>query len=290
MCIRDSAGSDQHGGGAVVDRAGVARGDVPLDLREALGEGGVVVGGLEAGEDLWGAAGPYALVACDAVQRCDLGVEEARLPGGGGLVVRGDGELVHPRPGEGPLGGDEFRADALGSQAVRVALGDSRAERVLPGGHVGPHRHPAHRLHPAGDDQVVRARDHALRGEVHGLLGGAALAVHRGRRDRLGQAGRENGVAGGVHGLLADLVDGAADDVVDQLRVDARALDQGAQGVGEELYRVDVGEGAVRLALADGGAYGFDDDCVAHGAGLLGRLATRAQEERSTQRAGATSE
>jgi hypothetical protein len=34
---------------------------------------------------------------------------------------------------------------------------------------------------------------------------------------------------------------------------------------------VDVGEGAVGLALPDGGAYGFHDDCVTHGAGLLGR-------------------
>jgi hypothetical protein len=37
---------------------------------------------------------------------------------------------------------------------------------------------------------------------------------------------------------------------------------------------MDVREGAVRLALAHRGAYGFDDDCVTHGAGLLGRRAT----------------
>jgi hypothetical protein len=103
---------------------------------------------------------------------------------------------------------------------------------------------------------------------VHGLLGGAALAVHRGRGHRLGEVRGQGGVPGGVHGLLADLVDGAADDVVDQRRVDAGAFDEGAQGVGEELDRVDVREGAVRLALADRGAYGFDDDCVTHGAGL----------------------
>jgi hypothetical protein len=34
--------------------------------------------------------------------------------------------------------------------------------------------------------------------------------------------------------------------------------------VGEELHGLDMGEGAVRLALADGGAYGFDDDGVTH--------------------------
>ncbi|GAA3150872.1 hypothetical protein GCM10017687_80610 [Streptomyces echinatus] len=124
---------------------------------------------------------------------------------------------------------------------------------VLARRHVGPHRHPAHRLHATGDDEVIGAGQHSLRGEVHGLLGGTALAVHGGRRDRLGEAGGEDGVAGGVHGLLADLVDGAADHVVDQRGVDAGALDQGAQGVREELHGVDVGEGAVRPALADGG-------------------------------------
>jgi hypothetical protein len=35
--------------------------------------------------------------------------------------------------------------------------------------------------------------------------------------------------------------------------------------VGEEFHGVDMGEGAVRLALADGGAYGFDDHSVTHG-------------------------
>lgn len=38
--------------------------------------------------------------------------------------------------------------------------------------------------------------------------------------------------------------------------------------MGEELQRVDVGEGAGRPALADGNAYGFDDHCVTHGVPL----------------------
>ncbi|GAA1227763.1 hypothetical protein GCM10009646_14740 [Streptomyces aureus] len=41
--------------------------------------------------------------------------------------------------------------------------------------------------------------------------------------------------------------------------------------MGEEFDGVDMSERSVRLALPDGGAYGFDDDCVTHGAGLLGR-------------------
>ncbi len=259
---------DQHGRCAVVDRTGVAGGDVPLDLRETLGEGRVVVGGLEAGEDLDAAGGAYALVARDAVEGRDLGVEAAGVPGLGGLVVGGDGEGVHPLPGERPLGGDQLGADALRNESLKVAGGDAGAEGVRAGRHVGPHGHPAHRLDPAGDDEIVRPGHDALRGEVDGLLGGTALAVHGGRGDGLGEAGRQEGVAGGVHGLLADLVDGAADDVVDQHRVDTRAFDEGPQSVREELHGMDVREGAVRPALAHGGAYGFDDDCVTHGADL----------------------
>ncbi|GAA1431975.1 hypothetical protein GCM10009601_52130 [Streptomyces thermospinosisporus] len=43
--------------------------------------------------------------------------------------------------------------------------------------------------------------------------------------------------------------------------------------MGEEFDGVDVGEGAVGLALADRGAYGFDDDCVTH---VRASLAVRA--------------
>jgi len=72
-------------------------------------------------------------------------------------------------------------------------------------GHVGAHGHPGHVLDPAGDHGVVRPRHHALRGEVGGLLRGAALAVDCGAGDRLGQACGQPGVPGDVGGLLAHL-------------------------------------------------------------------------------------
>lgn len=125
---------------------------------------------------------------------------------------------------------------------------------------------------PPHDHHVVGAGDHALRGEVHGLLGRAALAVDGRGGHGLREARRQDGVPGGVHGLLGDLVDRAADDVVDLRGVDPGAADEGAQGVGEEFDGVDMSERPVRLALPDGRAYGFDDDCITHGAGLLGRM------------------
>ncbi len=48
------------------------------------------------------------------------------------------------------------------------------------------------------------------------------------------------------------------DDVVDPLGIDAGAVDQGLQRVGQQVGRVPVGQGA--LALADRRADGVDDD------------------------------
>ena len=53
-----------------------------------------------------------------------------------------------------------------------------------------------HDLHAAGDDHVHRLRHHRLGGEVHRLLGGAALAVDGGGGHGLGPAGGEHGGGG----------------------------------------------------------------------------------------------
>lgn len=64
-------------------------------------------------------------------------------------------------------------------------------------------------------------------------------------------------------GLLADLGDGAPDDIVDSAGIEAVALREGGQDMGGEIDGVDPGEGTA--ALADGGSYGIDDHCVTHG-------------------------
>ena len=54
------------------------------------------------------------------------------------------------------------------------------------------------------------------------------------------------------------------DDVVDFDGIDTGALDEFAQAVGEQVDGQHVVQCAVGLALADGGAYGADDDGVAY--------------------------
>ena len=86
-----------------------------------------------------------------------------------------------------------------------------------------------HVLQAAGDDEVLGAGHDALRGEVHGLLRGAALPVDGHAGHVVGQPGDQPGGAGDVAGLRADGVAAAHDHVVDGARVDAGALDEGLE-------------------------------------------------------------
>ena len=111
-------------------------------------------------------------------------------------------ERVHLVAVDRPLVGDQLGRDALRHQPalVGVARAEPRAERVavLAVGHRRAHRHPGHHLDTAGDDDVVRAGDHALGREVRGLLARPALAVDGRAGHRLGPPGGEHGVAGDV--------------------------------------------------------------------------------------------
>lgn len=68
---------------------------------------------------------------------------------------------------------------------------------------VGAHRHPAHRLHAAGQHQVIPARTHLLRGGVDGLQAGRAepVELHTAGGDR--HARCQHCGAGDVAALVA---------------------------------------------------------------------------------------
>ena len=76
-----------------------------------------------------------------------------------------------------------------------------------------------------------------LGGEVHGLLGGAALAVDGGAGHVLGEAGDQPAGAGDVARLRADAVDVAEHHVVDGGGVDAGPLDERLDRVGRRDRR-----------------------------------------------------
>ena len=137
-------------------------------------------------------------------------------------------------------------------------LRERRREAVLLADqHRGGDRDRAHVLHAAGDDEVLGAGHHALRGEVHRLLRRAALPVDGHAGHVVGQPGHQPRRAGDVAGLRADRVAAAEDHVVDGARVDAGTAHQRGQRVRGEVGGVHRGERAA--ALADRGADGVDD-------------------------------
>jgi hypothetical protein len=185
--------------------------------------------------------------------------------------VRLVGEPLHVLAGQVPVAGDHLGAVELGDLGVAVAARPARgagegalgeAER-RGGGHRRRDRDLRHVLHAARHDQVGRPGQDGLRGEVHGLLRGAALPVDGDAGDLLGEAGGEPAGAGDVAGLRADGVDAAEHDVLDGGRVDLRPVHEGGEDVRAEVGGVHPGEPAA--APPDGGADGVDDVCLGHG-------------------------
>ena len=102
------------------------------------------------------------------------------------------------------------------------------------------------------------------RGEVDGLLGGAALAVDGGGGGLDREPGLEPGVAGDVDALLAELLHAAGDDVLDLGGVDPGPLDDLAVGLGEQVRGMGVLVVALLLvAAADRRARRLDDHDLA---------------------------
>ena len=87
--------------------------------------------------------------------------------------------------------------------------------------------------------------------------------VTDGHVDRV--AGREPGLAARRAGLLAGLADAADHEVLDGPGVDAGAVHQSGEGLGEQVDAVQAGQGPALLAASHGGADGIDDDGLGHG-------------------------
>ena len=94
---------------------------------------------------------------------------------------------------------------------------------------------------------------------MHGLLARPALAVERRARQADRQARSEQGVPGDVARLLASLDGATDDDVIEPVGVDAGAVDEVGEGVGEQVDGMPVAQ--LAAAPPDGGANGVDDDC-----------------------------
>jgi NAD(P)H-dependent flavin oxidoreductase YrpB (nitropropane dioxygenase family) len=226
-----AAGRDEQGGGAVGDLAGQGGGD-PAACAQRLEGGHLVQGGVAAG----------ALVLGHVLIRDDLGAERAVVDRADGSLVAGQGVALHLGAADPPLVRDQVRGAELGDLLGAVPLAPALAvgEGAF-GAHGGTDGDLAHVLHAARHDQAGGAAEHGLGGEVHRLLGRAALPVDGDAGYRLGQARGQPRGAGDVAGLGADRVHAAEYDVVDGGRVDLGAGQQFFYDVRAEIGRVRRG-------------------------------------------------
>jgi hypothetical protein len=180
------------------------------------------------------AGGPGRAVGADLgrLDGGDLAVEAPLGLGPRRVLLGCQGEGVDVLTGDAPTLGDALcRAELVGHVGgIALRARDPRAVE-----HVHAETHSAHGLDAAGDAHVDGTRRHQPGEEVVRLLGGAALAVHRGGRRLEGQAGAQPGVAGDVRGLLPGLGDAATDDLLHVGRVDPRPLDDLDLSGGEDV-------------------------------------------------------
>lgn len=180
-------------------------------------------------------------------------------------------ELLLVEAADTPLGGDHLGADELVHRLVPVP----RPPPLAP--HKRPLREPQrgcgppggeadgdlrHVLNTARDHQVLRARQHTLRGEVHGLLRRTALPVDRHPRHLLGQPRRQPARPRDVTGLRPHGVQAAEDDVLDGGRVDSAARDQSLQHMCPQVGGMHPAQAT--FTPPDGRTDRFDDVGLGH--------------------------
>src|SRR5215470_9172451 len=253
-----------HGGSAVIDAGGGARGD-----RAFLLEGGLQLGHrIERGamtRIFVGVDDDVALAGLDG-DRDDLVLELAGLLRGLGLLLRLDRELVLLGAGDLPLPRDVLGGVAHvvavegipqavldhGVDQLEAAHLDAAAQILRVRGH-------AHGFLAAGHHDVRIAVKQRLITQRHGAQTGTAKLVDAPGRALHRNAGRDRGLAGRVLALRRGQ-DLTHDDFGDPCGLDSAALERGLDGDGTEV----VGRGGRECAVeaANRGAGGADDDDI----------------------------
>ena len=256
-----SARHHEHGGGAVVERAGVAGRD-----RAALLEGR-----LERGQLLQRRRGARPVVLGDdgAVRqrhRHDLAVEVAALLRGDRQLLRALRVLVHVRAADLVALGDVLGRVAHRDVGVRVAVLALQTLVLVGGaGRLGALVVARDPLHAGGDVGVALAGDDGVGGLADRLEAGGAVA--RDRRAAHAQRqllGAQRDDARDVEGLQALRHAAAAVELLDAGRVDVGvAVEQRVDHERAHLVWAQLGEGALEGA-SDRGADGIDDHGFRH--------------------------
>src|SRR5680860_1320945 len=257
---------EAFGGGAVVERAGVAGSDAAA--AESLGQFGAL---------LQGRGGARAVVLGDfgavgQLHRDDFAVEEAVLLGPDRQFLRALGVLVHVGATDLVAVGDVDRRQAHLDVGVGLAVVALQVRVLVVGaGRLGALVVAAHPLDPGGDVDVPLAGLDRVAGVADRVEAGGAVAGDGEAVDLLRQLlGEQGDDAADVEGLQALQHAAAAEEVFDRGRIDLGvALEQPVDDEGAHLVGAQLGQRA-REGAADRRADGVDDDCLGHAGVSLG--------------------
>ena len=220
--------AEQHGGRAINDTAGVARGvDMSYRLHFRIFLNGHVVeaglvadhrkGGVQPGQALHAGVRPHGLVVVQyhvphvVADGHDGAVEVALRPGCGCAVLTGNRIGVDVLAAETVQRGDQVGADSLRHEVALVR--GLRVDRHRAA--VGTHRHARHALDAAADGHIGLS-GHDLRGSrIHGFQSGRAKPVDLLPGHGLGVIRHEGSDARNVGALFANRRDATHDDVID---------------------------------------------------------------------------
>ncbi len=144
-------------------------------------------------------------------ERDDLVRKSPGIDGGDGLLMAGERERVLFLAAHGRFAGVILGDEARGQVDVRIGVDEDRVGRNL----VSAHRHEAHRLGAAGDDDVGEPGHDALGAVGDRLEAGGAEAIDGDRRRRDRDAGAQAGDSRDVQSLLGLRHGAAEDDVFD---------------------------------------------------------------------------
>ena len=194
-----------------------------------------------------------------AFQPDDLSGEAPFHSRGIGAAVGAGGKLVLLRSADAVQLAEHFGGQPHHAGGFRHRLGHAGVEVDAVA-----HRHMAHVLDAADDEDIPITHLDGAGGIVQRLHAGSAQAVDGDCPHLLRNTGQQGGVAGDVEALLQGLLHAAPVDVLDLVRVEVGVAQQdGAHQVRGQIFCTHVAEGAA-LGPAHGGPDTVDNDYVFH--------------------------
>ena len=158
-----------------------------------------------------------------------------------------------------------FGRDQVGRHALRHEVGRHRHRRIhRPGAAGGADADAAHRFGAAADGEFMLAAHDLGGGEIHRIEARGAEPADLDAGDRLAETGLERGEARDIGAGLADRIDHAEHDVVDDVFGEVVALLQGFQRCRRQCQRGHLVQRAIGLAAAARRANVIVDICLRH--------------------------